>query len=779
MLHSLTTTRTSTENQNSALAPLAAAISFALTASVAPLAAHAQEAAPSKQSETRQLSKLVAKDTEEEVKVDAVASPKFTQPLLDTPQTITIIPQEIFRQQGTGTLAEALQNTPGITMQLGENGATNAGDSFSMRGVSSSTNIFLDSIRDLGAVTRDTFNIEQVEIAKGAVGADNGRGAISGYINQVSKVPVADDIGSATLSLNSAERVRATTDLNKQFGDNSALRFNAMWQNGDVVGTDVVENNRWGVAPSIAFGLNTPTRVYLFSQHVRYDNIPDGGIPAFGFIGYIPTSSAIAANVGSNPAHVDTENFYGHLSADGKSDDYEDASADMVTLRLEHEFAAGATLRNTSRYGKSKVDRVLTSIGAITAPSTDPATWGVTRSRHSNFQENEILTNQTNMAFTFHTGFIEHDLSSGLEFMRESQYSPGYAGLGTTGVFGTSTYSTTLGIANLYNPDPYFTLPTAYAPYRTGAYTDGQTETYAAYIFDTLKFSEQWQLNASVRFEHYETAYDAVAIANTTGIRTVTDLNKSDNLLSWKTGVVYKPVPNGTIYVNYANSLTPPGSANFTLSGTATNINSPNLDSQEANYIELGTKWEVLGDTLLLNAAAYRTENKNELVLLDSLTQTYVQYGKRRIQGVELSATGNLSKNWQLIGGFAWSDNETVSGTTTGTTATGASARWSPTISATAWSTYHFTKVTVGGGARYMGEQKRVVDNSVFTGLGNIPSYWVADAMISYALNDQLSVQLNVNNLLNKEYLSTLNNGGARLVIGAPRNAQLTANFSF
>ncbi len=106
------------------------------------------------------------------------ASPKFTAPLLDTPQTVQVIKEDLFKEQGATTLTEALRNTPGVaTFFLGENGSTNTGDAVFLRGFDTSNAIFVDGVRDLGSISRDVFNVQQVEVVKGPAGADIGRTA--------------------------------------------------------------------------------------------------------------------------------------------------------------------------------------------------------------------------------------------------------------------------------------------------------------------------------------------------------------------------------------------------------------------------------------------------------------------------------------------------------------------------------------------------------------------------------------------------------------------------
>lgn len=728
---------------------------FALAAVGLPLAAHAQE---------KTLGEVkVSAAAEAPYKAEKASSPKLTQPLVDTTQTITVIRKEVLQEQAASSLVEALRNTPGITLQLGENGNTSAGDTFQMRGFSAQSSIFVDGIRDLGAITRDIFNIEQIEVSKGPAGADIGRGATAGYINLASKLPTREDALSGTAGYNSGETARATADLNRRIGENSAFRLNAMVEDGGQMGRKVIDKRRHGIAPSLAFGLGTPTRVYLYSQHVRQDGTPDGGVPAVGLRGFNQTAGSGPNALGA--PRVDRENFYGYAS------DYEKTEADMGTVKIEHELGPKSTLTNTTRIGKSKIDRILTGVNAITAVGAQN-TWTVARSRQSVLQENDILANTTNVVAEFATGGVGHTVSAGLEFLSEEQFAP------TRGGLGTATN------ANLYAPGGNDAL-TGYAPVPTGAYTRGKTNTAAVYAFDTVKLNERWQLNAGVRAEHYSTETNSATVsttAPTTGALIASRLAKSDNLTSWKAGALYKPAENGSVYLSYATSQTPPGSANFSLSSAANNLASPNVDPQKTTNIEFGTKWDVIAKQLALTAAVYRTDNKNELFLQDAVTNTYSQTGKRRVEGVELGAVGQLTRDWSIIAGIATMDASIIEGTTGGSAA-GVGTRWSPDLTATLWSTYKLNDAfTFGGGVRYTSEQKRVIDPALSLATQNtpaIPAYTVVDAVASYRVAKNVTLQLNVYNLFDKFYVGTLNNGGSRAVIGTDRAAQLTANFMY
>lgn len=697
-------------------------------------------------------------------KAEVSSSSKLVKPLLETPQMVSIIKKELLQEQGAYNLMDALRNTPGITMQLGENGNTAAGDTFQMRGFATQSSVFVDGVRDLGAVTRDTFNVEQVEVVKGPAGADVGRGAASGYINLASKAAVMDDVTSGTASINSANNKRVTADINRKLGETTAVRSNVFKQDGGVAGRDQLENSGYGIAPAITFGLGQKSRAYFYSQHIRQNNVPDGGLPTVGLAGFYNAAASL-----KNAAKVNTENFYGSVN------DFEKVEADMASAKFEFDVNDTTVLRNITRYGLSSMKRVVTGINGLTAVGA-PDTWTVARTRQGLDQSNEIIANQTSVNSSFDTAGFKHSLSAGLELLMERQ---------NTNAMAVPT-GTVIPAANIYQPNPHVSLP---MPVKSGASTEGQTKTIALYVFDAIDLNDLWQINTGLRYERYNTETRTISLSTSAanpglpvGTLLPVKMTKGDDLLSWKLGSVLKIAKNGRLYGVLATSLTPPGSANFSLSSAANNINGPMAEPQKASNLELGTKWDLLGKSLALTAAFYRTENANEIVQVDSVTNTFAQFGKRRVEGIEIGLVGQINPDWQVTAGAATMKTKILNGST-GNNSTGAVARWSPDLTATLWSSYKVTPSwTVGGGVRYTSEQKRVVDPSLVLAVQNMPSIasnWVADAVVNYQFSPKLSVQLNVSNLTDKEYVNTLNNSGARYTQGAPRSFNLSANVLF
>ncbi len=762
-----------------------ASTAFAMAALALPVALHAQSAsgtngttaaaspaataasAPAKPATEATLPTVkVQAAPEVDYKTDKASSPKFTQPLVDTPQTITVIKKELLQQQAATSLSEALRNTPGVTMQLGENGSTQTGDSINLRGFDTSASIFVDGVRDLGAISRDLFNIEQVEVVKGPSGSDNGRGASSGYINLVSKAPELERFDDATITVGTASRKRVTTDLNQPLDlavPGSALRLNLMAQDEGVPGRDEVKAKRWGVAPTLAFGIGTPTRATIGFVHVQQDNRPDGGVSTFGLPGYAYGTGATALKPG--PA-VDSHNFYGLAS------DADDVKLDMFTTRLEHDIAPGSTLRNTTRIGRTVETVVVTGVNAVATPTNDPAGDLVTRSRQGRHQANEILTNQTNLSTEFDTAGLKHSLSIGVELIYEYQR--------TATPVSVSGATIATGAANLYAPDDHDAMA---MPQYMGTYTRGSTLTAAAYAFDTIKLSDMWLLNGGVRWDKFHTetnsaTYTAASATTAAALVQNPQANLTDSVTSWKVGAVFKPTANGSVYVEASDSKQPPAGTNFALSSTTTNQANASTAPQQGSNLELGTKWDLLDGRLAATGAIYRAENKNELISDGQTPATYSQVGKRRVQGAEFSLVGQATENLAVSLGLSTLSSKILRGTPT---QQGGVLVFTPKLTFTSWATYKLPLgITVGGGVRYIDTAARSSNTAApTTNLLTSPSYWVADAMASYDVTRNLSLQLNLYNLFDKAYMQSLNNGGSRYVPGAERNALLTAALKF
>ncbi len=715
-----------------------------------------------------------------------VVSPKFTQTLQDTPQTIQVIGKEQLQQQGATTLSDALRNSPGVgTFYSGENGNTSTGDALYMRGFDASSSIFVDGARDLGNISRDLFNIDQVEVVKGPASTDTGRSAPTGAINMVSKQAYLRGLLSGSVSAGSDGQARASLDWNTPLGATSALRLPMMWQDSDVPGRDHVNNKRWGIAPSLGFGLNTDTRLWLNLLYVKQDNIPDGFVPTLGLPAWSPQTGL--EHLVGHP--VDPENFYGTRA------DHDNVTAQMATLRFEHDASDTVKISNTLRWGKTTQDYLLTSFmgtgGTIANPQagnihwTDPndlSTYTLARSQPTfKDQVNKILTDQFNLRADVSTGAIDHFISAGVELTREEQLAYGITRTGT------------IPAANLYAPD-WDDVGTL-GWYRNGGLAHGRTDTSALYVFDTLKFGEHFLLTAGVRADHYNTRYHATAVCDTAGtsggssravycgtaalgtLVQTADLQASDTLLDWKVGAVYKPVDALSLYANAALSQQPPGGANFTLSTSARSADQVNNAPQRARTYEIGVKWAI-NPALAFNLALFNTRVSNEISVDPTSPNGYSQIGRKSVNGVETSLVGNINDHWNIALGYLHQNASVDAGAVVSADGT-TNLAYTPADAFTSWTAYTFsTGLTVGGGVRYTSGLHRGSDGAVGTPT-RTDGWTVVDAVVSYPINDRVTLRLNGYNLFNRSYVAAINKSGYRYTPGTPRTFLLSADFNF
>ncbi|MGH9374023.1 MAG: TonB-dependent siderophore receptor [Vicinamibacterales bacterium] len=665
----------------------------------------------------------------------AVSSPKLTQPLRDIPQTIAVIPKEVIQAQGATSLRDVLRNVPGITFQAGEGGGGLPGDSFTLRGFSATNDMFIDGVRDPGGYSRDAFNLEQVEVAKGPSSSIAGRGTTGGAINQVTKSPTLRPIHEGTIAGGSSDVVRGTIDLNSPVGSADsgiALRLNAMWGQGSVPGRRVVENSGWGIAPSLAFGLGKPTQVTLRSQHLRQDNVPDYGLP-WGVYPDYPTGAFEA-----DPP-VDQANFYGL-----RGYDFEDITSDVFSGEVRHRFQNGTTLRNLTRFSQTDRD------SAITAPRPPR------RQLQRRTMGNEGLANQTSLNTTLGRGFIRHAVVTGVEVARERTANQ------------NSAQATNQPPVTLPNPNPE-DRPFGPMPPNTGNPSRTELDQLALFAFDTISAGDRWQLSGGLRWDSVDVDYRLTTVD--TG--EVTQITRQDGMVSWRAGLAFKPRIEGSVYLAYGTSFNPSVDAAATgaaFSTSPTAANNPNLAPEETRNYETGVKWDAIGGRLSLNGALFRTEKVNARTRTAS-SEPYVLSGRHRVQGVELGASGSLDNRWTVSAAYAFMNSEIVA--SENAAEEGGELTLTPEHTLNLWTTFRLPwDFTVGGGAQYMDAVFRNATNTTA-----VPSYWLFSGLASYEVNRYLTLRLNLQNLFDEQYVDRV--GGGHYIPGPRRQVMLSTDVRF
>jgi catecholate siderophore receptor len=668
--------------------------------------------------------------------VEKSASGKLTEPLVNTPRTVTVVPKEVIEDKGAKDLRELARSVPGLTIGSAEGG--NAYGAFAVRGFKANNDIFVDSIRNPGNLIPDAFSIQQVEIYKGPSSGIAGRGTIGGAVNIISKQP---DFGSnffeVTTTVGTDHMFRTTIDANQKLSPDFAIRANIMYDQHDVAGRDVTDSERWGGLISATARLNETWRVTIDYFRYRNDAIPDWGVPVLKADHVPVTELGIPRNTWVGMQGLD---FFKE-------------SADIVTGKVVAKIADGVTLTNRSRVGQSELNYVATSMEG--APDV----------HHPNRDQiARIYANQTELNLRFNTGPFHHNLVAGLELSRETIDRYSYS----VSSFFDSNSANFKGIVRpfpggLYNP--FFTDVIL----GKGLVYNATVDTVGAYLTDTIHLSKQWIVNAGVRFDDFTRDQVGGPGINAPGSKAANDAialqtaSVHANLWSWNAGVVYKPVPIGSFYVAYATAQSPIGSELDSNGAQYNGVSSilVNVPPQEARSIEVGTKWELFDKRLLATAALFRTDvdhaRTNDNVTATNDTNAFL--GRYRVQGIELGVAGNITKEWSVYGGLVLLQTEVLA--SSNPQDIGRRLANIPLAQFSLLSRYQLTaQFAVAGAATYGGE---IYGGHLAANAANnhTVDWWRFDAFAEYKLTPNATVQLSGLNLTNELYYDAIYQAGA------------------
>jgi catecholate siderophore receptor len=670
---------------------------------------------------------------------------KLTEPILDTPISVDTITQQVIHDRGETTLNDVLRNAPGITLAAGE--FNWEGNASYIRGFSARTDMFLDGMRDIGDYFRDPFDLEKVEVLEGPDSILFGRGSTGGVINQVTKKPELNPLTTASASFGTDDTKRLTADIDiplEGLGAPSAARINAMGDSAGVAGRDVVHNDRYGFDGSLAWGLGTPTRLNLDYFHQSEDDQPDYGLPW-----YFGAPAPVARNV-----------YYGY-----RDSDYLKLQADIVTADAEHDFGDDVTLHEKVRYANYPRDvhiaKAMEPAGLTTATPL-PSIFVNINSYTLNSTEKE-LQNQTDLIAHFQTGVLQHDLVAGFEYDDESSDPNYYNSAGQPP-------------KSLVTPDenqpfaPTSTYPRAFAV--------TTTSTVGVYAQDTIKLGEKFQAVLGLRWDSFAASFNATTFSvppAVTGVVTgINQQHRVDQKPSPRVALVYKPVPSGTLYFSYGTSFDPTAEAlNFINSGENFNVANEFLKPEENRNLEVGVKWQMLDDRLLLTGALFRSEKLNARIPDPNNPGFNVLAGDQRVDGFELQAQGSITSGWNITAGYDYLNSDTIK-TVAGGPPLGFPLPFTPRSSATLWNTYDISdQFQVGLGGQYQGARYAQTTAPI----ERAPGYLVADAMAKYRFSEKFDIQVNVYNLADKYYYDLLH--PAFVIPGAGRSAMLTLNYHY
>lgn len=677
----------------------------------------------------------IAEDSIEEVIVegsylsmDKLNSVKSPTPIIDVPQSLSIITAAQISKQGFDSVADIINYTPGVNNTQGEGHR----DAVVFRGVRSTADFFIDGARDDVQYYRPLYNLDQVEILRGPNALLFGRGGTGGVLNRVSKKGQLDkDFTKFSVSADSFSGVGIQIDTNTSINEDVALRINGMYEalEGD---RDHYDGDRYAINPTLHVKLGEETALDVSYEYVDFERFIDRGIPT-GADGR-PVESLDGVVFGDR-----------NLNTTG-------LEANVFRATLQHRFSDSLKGNFNVTYGDyDKLYQNLYASGYDQANTPDR----VTLDGYLDTTQRENLTLSANLVGEFDTGSIEHTLIAGVEYGDTSSNQDRYNAFWDTSGKDKETILIDQ-LRNLVggvgvNAAGQATTVVFNNPDSLNDDTHVEIEVASVYIQDQIALSENFDIVLGARFDSFD--IDVLNVKADNERRT-----RKDEEISPRAGLVYKPQENISIYASYSESFLPRSGEQFA------NINGDanNLDPDVFENSEIGLKWDFEGG-LSLTAAYF--ENEQTRAARDNETGENFEVRGLEVEGYEIQLQGNLTEQLSIQAGYSNLDGKTGSGV---------QPRELPENMASLWAGYQATdKFGLGLGVIYQ-DESLIKDGSDLT----LPSYTRVDAMMSYQVSDELRLQLNIENLTDEEYFPTAHSTH-QVTVGQPMNARLTVSGSF
>jgi catecholate siderophore receptor len=716
---------------------------------------------------------VIAVTAKEDVIVSAQNSPpqieldRYPMPLLDTPQAITVISRQTIQEQASTTLRDVLRNAPGISLAAGEGGSQ--GDNLTLRGFTARNDIFLDGMRDFGSYYRDPFNYEAVEVLEGPSSVTFGRGSTGGVINQESKQPELHPFTVIEGDLATDVTRRITADINQplpKLATGAAVRLNVMAHDSNVAERDVTENKRFGIAPEFALGLGTPNRLRASYFHFNENDIPDYGIPWYF----------------NHAADVPRHNYYGFHS------NFLDTNVNMGTIKAEHDIDGWATLRNSIRYANSERHARITepqvnnATAGIIAPTTPLDQVNVNRNQLATYSNESFLWDQLDATIHANTFGIRHVAVIGAEGGRETS-DPKRPTFNYVNAAGQTI--NTVPTTELLRPNEDQQFSGTSAP---SSDVHAISTSYGIYLLDTMSSGS--------------TGNSPEARASTASIPTKRaspiPCRNSLHRVPLRKGRPPSPILRGSTASPAGAEPSPTSRAKTAASISATALHGIRPPKRSRSpWVLAAPEQQILrpSSTAPTKSAANGTSTRSRLSLRADLFRTtkdnareasptnsllYVLAGTQRVDGAEVVANGRINSQWRVLSSYTHMHSEVVASQFY-PQAVGAKLANVPDNLFNLWTTYQPTSRWIMGlGGNYVGSRtaSSTVPLDPTTGLvKQVPGYWLFNAMGSYSLAEHVSLQANIFNLANRNYIDQIH--PAHLVPGAGTSGLFGLNFKF
>jgi catecholate siderophore receptor len=647
---------------------------------------------------------------------------KTNTALIDLPQSLTVITQELIKDQNMQSIADTIRYVPGVGIAQGEGNRDNP----IFRGNSSNSDMYVDGIRDDVQYLRDLYNIERVDVLKGPNAMVFGRGGSGGLINRATKQADWNNIREMNFQVGSFDKYRLTGDFGQAINGDFAVRLTSMWENSRSY-RDGFDAGRWGVNPTLSWMASDKTKVTLGYEHYEDNRVADRGISSFR----------------GRPVDTDVSTFFGDPERSPTS-----VMVDSFNAVIDHDFGEGTSVRNSTRY--ATFDKFYQNIfpAAVNAAGTQVAI-----NAYNNATKRENFFNQTDINFSLDTGPFKHKFLTGAEFGRQETDNVRNTGFFTN--VGANVTSVNVPLA-----DPRYRGAITFRPAATDADNHGVATVAAGYVQDQIEITKHWQAIMGVRYDRFE-----VDFLNNRNGQTV---STTDDLLSPRGGLIYKPFDNFSLYTNYSIAYVPRAGEQL----ASLSLTNASLKPEEFRNYEVGAKWDIVPD-LSATLAFYQLDRLNALATDPNNPAVSFLVDGQRTRGIELGLSGNITDAWKVFGGYAYQNGEITKSISSSALA-GATMAQVPEHTFSLWNRYDITQQWgVGLGSVYRSEMFAATDNLV-----TLPGFLRFDAAVYYKPTKNIQLQVNVENLFDKEYYASANSN-TNITPGSPiaANAGITVKF--
>lgn len=643
---------------------------------------------------------------------------KTDQPLITTPQSISVVTRQQMEDQGAQDLNQVLNYTPGVFTNFG--GAATRYDTIALRGFHGGDvdNTFLDGLRimsdggSFNILQVDNWFLDRVDVIKGPSSALYGQTVPGGLVNQVSKRPQFAEEGHFRLSTGTNASNSAAFDYTNAINDQWAFRLTGITRNSDTQ-YDHTREEKYAISPQLLWQPSEDTSLVL-RAYLQKD-------PSGGYHGSVPADGTLYSHNGRKLS----DGFY---EGDSALDQFK-RHEQIYSYDFSHRFNEVWSVYSTASYSHSNVD--LDQVYQIGWDATNPDL--LTRYFSGERSSLSAWANDNRLQADFATGALQHRVILGAEYHRyknDLSKTSGYA----------SSLNPWTGEAVGNMPDYSWTEQTR-RYYQTGLYLQDEMQL------------DRWHLDLSGR-------YDRIVSNNGTSRR-------QDDHISGRAALLYAFDSGISPYVSWSQAITP---------ASLTDPDGNQLKPTTSEQYEAGVKYQPVGTRDMYSIALYDL-TQNDVANRNVVDSTYSPSGKVHSQGIELEARNQLTPRLSTIAGYTLNHlryKDSVDGND------GHTPYVTPNSMASFWGHYQFDYgLSAGAGVRYIGKQW--ADNENTTRLPSVTLFDASVRADLGAWDSQLKgawLQVNANNLTDKKYLAACY-GTGYCYRGAERTITATVGYDF